>query len=121
MGFNVIYFPPIHPIGKTNRRGKNGWIGVGIRIFRVDNPHTKPFNFWKWLIDGINNEYKDVVFLSEAFTKPSVMYELSKLGFHQSHFSGIGRVSLIIFSIGNESSLLSEMKILGIRGKLKFM
>ena len=200
MGFNVIYFPPIHPIGKTSRRGKNGiipsgkgdpgspwaignasgghkainedlgtmddfrqliksasetgieialdialqcspdhpyvkehpewfyhrpdgsirfaenppkkyydiyplnfqcenymelwkeirsifefWIGVGIRIFRVDNPHTKPFNFWKWLIDGINNEHKDVVFLSEAFTKPSVMYELSKLGFHQSY------------------------------------
>ena len=200
MGFNVIYFPPIHPIGKTNRRGKNGiipsgqgdpgspwaignaagghkainddlgtlddfreliqsaseldieialdialqcspdhpyvkehpewfyhrpdgsiryaenppkkyydiyplnfqcknyldlwneirsifeyWINVGIRIFRVDNPHTKPFNFWKWLIESINDEHKDVVFLSEAFTRPSVMYELSKIGFQQSY------------------------------------
>ena len=200
MGFNVIYFPPIHPIGKTNRRGKNGiipagkgdpgspwaignasgghksinedlgtledfqllirkasemgieialdialqcspdhpyvkehpewfyhrpdgsiryaenppkkyydiyplnfqckdymglwneirsifeyWISVGIRIFRVDNPHTKPFNFWKWLIECLGNKHKDVVFLSEAFTKPPVMYELSKLGFQQSY------------------------------------
>ncbi|MHB1492102.1 MAG: alpha-1,4-glucan--maltose-1-phosphate maltosyltransferase [Thermoplasmataceae archaeon] len=200
MGFDVIYFPPIHPIGKTNRRGKNGampasqgdtgspwaignihgghnainpdlgtmedfrelvsaaskegisialdialqcspdhpyvrehpewfyrrpdgsiryaenppkkyfdiyplnfrcenwkelwdeilgifefWIGAGIRIFRVDNPHTKPLNFWKWLISSINSRYPDVVFLSEAFTKPSVMYQLSKFGFQQSY------------------------------------
>ncbi|EQD49752.1 alpha-amylase family protein, partial [mine drainage metagenome] len=200
MGFNVIYLPPIHPIGKTNRRGKNGiipisqgdpgspwaignsdgghkainpdlgslsdfkefisiagkydidiaidlafqcspdhpyviehsewfyhrpdgtiryaenppkkyfdiyplnfdcddkdslwkelksvvnyWISVGIKIFRVDNPHTKPFTFWKWLLSEIFSEHPEVVFLGEAFTKPSVMYKLSKIGFQQSY------------------------------------
>ncbi|MHB8360448.1 MAG: alpha-1,4-glucan--maltose-1-phosphate maltosyltransferase [Thermoplasmataceae archaeon] len=200
MGFNVIYLPPIHPIGKTNRRGKNGiipisqgepgspwaignsdgghkainpdlgslsdfkefisiagkynidiaidlafqcspdhpyviehpewfyhrpdgtiryaenppkkyfdiyplnfdcddkdslwkelkgvvnyWISVGIRIFRVDNPHTKPFTFWKWLLSEILSEHPEVSFLSEAFTKSSVMYKLSKIGFQQSY------------------------------------
>jgi len=61
------------------------WIEQGVRIFRVDNPHTKPFAFWEWLIDGIKKEYPDVLFLSEAFTRPKIMYQLAKLGFTQSY------------------------------------
>ncbi len=61
------------------------WIEQGIRIFRVDNPHTKPFDFWEWLIAGIKTKYPEVLFLSEAFTRPKVMYRLSKLGFTQSY------------------------------------
>jgi starch synthase (maltosyl-transferring) len=61
------------------------WIGKGIRIFRVDNPHTKPFSFWEWLIKEIKEGYPDVIFLSEAFTRPKVMYRLAKLGFTQSY------------------------------------
>jgi starch synthase (maltosyl-transferring) len=61
------------------------WIEQGVRIFRVDNPHTKPFAFWEWLINGIKQEYPDVIFLSEAFTRPKVMYQLAKLGFTQSY------------------------------------
>jgi starch synthase (maltosyl-transferring) len=61
------------------------WVEQGIRIFRVDNPHTKPFRFWEWLIDDIKMSYPDVIFLSEAFTRPKVMYELAKLGFDQSY------------------------------------
>jgi starch synthase (maltosyl-transferring) len=61
------------------------WIGHGIRIFRVDNPHTKPFAFWEWLIDGVKAEHHDVIFLAEAFTRPKVMYRLAKLGFTQSY------------------------------------
>ncbi len=61
------------------------WIEQGVRIFRVDNPHTKPFDFWEWLIDGIKKEYPDVIFLAEAFTRPKIMYRLAKLGFTQSY------------------------------------
>ncbi len=61
------------------------WIGHGIRIFRVDNPHTKPFIFWEWLINDIKKDYPDVIILSEAFTRPKVMYRLAKLGFTQSY------------------------------------
>ncbi len=61
------------------------WIDQGIRIFRVDNPHTKPFDFWEWLITDIKNRHPDVLFLAEAFTRPKVMYELAKLGFTQSY------------------------------------
>jgi starch synthase (maltosyl-transferring) len=61
------------------------WIEKGIRIFRVDNPHTKPFSFWEWLIKEIKEKYPDVIFLSEAFTRPKVMYRLAKLGFTQSY------------------------------------
>ncbi len=56
-----------------------------IRVFRVDNPHTKPFHFWGWLIGEIKNKYPDVLFLSEAFTKPKVMQQLAKQGFTQSY------------------------------------
>lgn len=61
------------------------WIDQGIRIFRVDNPHTKPFRFWEWLISAIKREYPEVIFLSEAFTRPKVMHRLAKLGFTQSY------------------------------------
>jgi starch synthase (maltosyl-transferring) len=61
------------------------WVKQGVRIFRVDNPHTKPFSFWEWLIREIKSEDPDVLFLAEAFTRPHVMYRLAKLGFSQSY------------------------------------
>jgi starch synthase (maltosyl-transferring) len=61
------------------------WIEQGVRIFRVDNPHTKPFSFWEWLITDIKTSCSDVIFFSEAFTRPKVMYRLAKLGFTQSY------------------------------------
>jgi starch synthase (maltosyl-transferring) len=61
------------------------WIGHGVKIFRVDNPHTKPLPFWKWLINKIHRKHPDVLFLSEAFTRPKMMYTLGKLGFSQSY------------------------------------
>ncbi|HEX6863231.1 MAG TPA: maltotransferase domain-containing protein, partial [Thermoanaerobaculia bacterium] len=61
------------------------WIGQGVKIFRVDNPHTKPFPFWEWAITEIKKEHPDVLFLSEAFTRPKIMYRLAKLGFTQSY------------------------------------
>ncbi|MBW3661308.1 MAG: alpha-1,4-glucan--maltose-1-phosphate maltosyltransferase, partial [Gemmatimonadetes bacterium] len=61
------------------------WIGQGVKIFRVDNPHTKPFPFWEWAIREIRAEHPETIFLSEAFTRPRVMYRLAKLGFTQSY------------------------------------
>jgi starch synthase (maltosyl-transferring) len=61
------------------------WIQNGVRIFRVDNPHTKAFDFWEWMIRGLKKQYPDVMFLSEAFTRPNIMYWLAKLGFTQSY------------------------------------
>ncbi|HEX4214219.1 MAG TPA: alpha-amylase family glycosyl hydrolase, partial [Candidatus Dormibacteraeota bacterium] len=61
------------------------WIDQGVRIFRVDNPHTKPFGFWEWLIEGLKKDYPELIFLSEAFTRPKVMHRLAKLGFSQSY------------------------------------
>lgn len=61
------------------------WIDQGIRIFRVDNPHTKPLAFWQWLIGGIRRDHPDVIFLAEAFTRPKVMQYLAKIGFNQSY------------------------------------
>ena len=61
------------------------WIEQGVRIFRVDNPHTKPFTFWEWLISEVKADYPEVIFLSEAFTRPKIMYRLAKLGFSQSY------------------------------------
>jgi len=61
------------------------WISKGVKIFRVDNPHTKPFPFWEWAIAEIREEHPDVIFLSEAFTRPKIMYRLAKLGFSQSY------------------------------------
>jgi len=61
------------------------WIEQGIKIFRVDNPHTKPFIFWEWLIGQVKEKYPEVIFLSESFTRPKVMYHLAKIGFTQSY------------------------------------
>src|SRR5919205_1123161 len=148
MGFDVVYLPPIHPIGTVNRKGPNStqfpggnpheigpddvgspwaigsaqgghyaenppkkyqdiypinfdndpegiyaeclrvirvWIEAGVKIFRVDNPHTKPLNFWHWLIWEVKKTDPDVLFLAEAFTRPAMMHQLAKLGFTQSY------------------------------------
>jgi starch synthase (maltosyl-transferring) len=61
------------------------WVDHGVTIFRVDNPHTKPFAFWEWLIREVRRDHPEVVFLSEAFTRPSVMEHLAKIGFSQSY------------------------------------
>ena len=61
------------------------WAGRGVRIFRVDNPHTKPVAFWEYLIKGVREKYPDTIFLSEAFTKPKMMKALAKAGFNQSY------------------------------------
>jgi starch synthase (maltosyl-transferring) len=61
------------------------WIEQGVGIFRVDNPHTKPFGFWEWLIGEIKREHPEVIFLAEAFTRPKLMHRLAKLGFSQSY------------------------------------
>ena len=61
------------------------WIEQGVRVFRVDNPHTKPFRFWQWLIPRFKAAHPDVLFLSEAHTRPKVMYRLAKVGFCQSY------------------------------------
>ncbi|MFN8533446.1 MAG: alpha-1,4-glucan--maltose-1-phosphate maltosyltransferase [Dehalococcoidia bacterium] len=61
------------------------WAEQGVSIFRVDNPHTKPFHFWEWLIAVMRKDYPETIFLSEAFTRPKVMYHLAKLGFTQSY------------------------------------
>ena len=61
------------------------WVEAGVRIFRVDNPHTKPLPFWRWLIGQINRDNPDVLFLAEAFTRPKMMKRLAKEGFQQSY------------------------------------
>jgi starch synthase (maltosyl-transferring) len=61
------------------------WAGRGVRIFRVDNPHTKPVAFWEYLIEGVREKYPDTIFLAEAFTKPKMMKALGKAGFNQSY------------------------------------
>jgi starch synthase (maltosyl-transferring) len=61
------------------------WAGEGVRVFRVDNPHTKAFPFWEWALARVRESYPDAIFLSEAFTRPKVMHRLAKLGFSQSY------------------------------------
>jgi starch synthase (maltosyl-transferring) len=61
------------------------WVDQGVKVFRVDNPHTKPFPFWEWLIGEVKRNHREVIFLAEAFTRPKVMYRLAKLGFSQSY------------------------------------
>jgi starch synthase (maltosyl-transferring) len=61
------------------------WIAHGVRIFRIDNPHTKALPFWEWMIGEIKEQHPDVLFLAEAFTRPKLMYRLAKLGFSQSY------------------------------------
>jgi starch synthase (maltosyl-transferring) len=61
------------------------WVDRGVKIFRVDNPHTKPLNFWQWLISNVKAKDPDVLFLAEAFTRPAMMHELARIGFTQSY------------------------------------
>jgi starch synthase (maltosyl-transferring) len=61
------------------------WVDQGVKLFRVDNPHTKPLPFWEWLIGDIRSRHPDTVFLAEAFTRPKLMYRLAKIGFSQSY------------------------------------
>jgi starch synthase (maltosyl-transferring) len=61
------------------------WVAKGVRIFRVDNPHTKPLPFWEWCIRDLKREWPDLIFLAEAFTRPKIMYRLAKAGFTQSY------------------------------------
>jgi len=61
------------------------WLDQGVRIFRVDNPHTKPFGFWEWLIGDVKRTHPETIFLAEAFTRPNVLFRLAKLGFTQSY------------------------------------
>lgn len=75
------------------------WIDQGVRLFRVDNPHTKPVGMWEWLIGQVKRKHPDVVFLSEAFTRPAMMKELAKIGFGQSY---------TYFTWKNTSSELTE-------------
>jgi starch synthase (maltosyl-transferring) len=69
------------------------WIEQGVKIFRVDNPHTKPIAFWQWAIADINKQFEDIIFLSEAFTRPKIMASLAKVGFTQSYTYFTWRVS----------------------------
>ena len=61
------------------------WMDQGVHVFRVDNPHTKPFDFWEWMIRDLKKKNPEVIFLAEAFTRPNIMYHLAKLGFTQSY------------------------------------
>ena len=87
-------YQDIYPINFDNdpkgiyaecRRVLQVWIDCGVKIFRVDNPHTKTLNFWQWLIEDVKKDHPDVLFLAEAFTRPPMMHELAKLGYTQSY------------------------------------
>lgn len=65
------------------------WIGHGVKVFRVDNPHTKPVSFWEWLIRSVNETHPEVLFLAEAFTRPAMMHTLAR-----SVFTSRTRISL---------------------------
>ncbi len=67
------------------RRVMQVWIDHGVKIFRVDNPHTKPVEFWQWLIEDVARDHPEVIWLAEAFTKPAMMHTLGKIGFQQSY------------------------------------
>ncbi len=84
---NVEFYaePPIASLWLALRDIVLFWIGHGIRIFRVDNPHTKPLPFWEWMIGDVRSRHPDVIFLAEAFTRPKMMYRLAKIGFSQSY------------------------------------
>ncbi|WP_410053293.1 maltotransferase domain-containing protein [Cellulosimicrobium cellulans] len=72
-------------IAREIRRVLQVWIDHGVTAFRVDNPHTKPLSFWQWLLADVRAAHPDVVFLSEAFTRPAMMLNLARVGFHQSY------------------------------------
>jgi starch synthase (maltosyl-transferring) len=67
------------------RRVIQVWIDHGVTLFRVDNPHTKPLDFWEWLLADVREDHPEVIFLSEAFTRPAMMQTLARIGFHQSY------------------------------------
>ena len=67
------------------RRVVQVWIDHGVKIFRVDNPHTKPVEFWQWIIADVAKDHPEVIWLAEAFTKPAMMHTLGKIGFQQSY------------------------------------
>jgi len=73
------------PLWRALRDAVLYWVSQGVRVFRVDNPHTKPLPFWQWMIGDVQARHPDVLFLSEAFTKPKMMYRLAKIGFTQSY------------------------------------
>jgi starch synthase (maltosyl-transferring) len=77
--------PDPRPLWEEMRRVLEHWIAHGVKIFRVDNPHTKPVKFWGWLIRSIQDRHPDVIFLAEAFTRPKMMKVLAKTGFTQSY------------------------------------
>ena len=77
--------PAWEPLWNELRSIIEHWIAQGVRIFRIDNPHTKPFAFWEWLLREVRRERPDVIFLAEAFTRPQLMYRLAKAGFNQSY------------------------------------
>ncbi len=89
------HYQDIYPIDFESRDWRNlwkalhevvtFWVAQGVHVFRVDNPHTKPFAFWEWLIRAVQRDEPRVIFLAEAFTRPKVMAELAKLGFSQSY------------------------------------
>ena len=85
------------------------WVDRGVRIFRVDNPHTKPIGFWEWLIRTVRAEHPDVVFLAEAFTSPARMYALAKAGFSQSYTyftwkNSVGELTEYVSELAGEAS-----------------
>ena len=82
---NVAFYAPgaAPALWEALRDVMRFWIDQGVRIFRVDNPHTKPLPFWEWLIEDIRARDPDVIFLAEAFTRPTMMYRLAKVGFSQ--------------------------------------
>jgi starch synthase (maltosyl-transferring) len=82
LNFDTLDAPALHAACKAVL---DHWIAHGVRIFRVDNPHTKPVAFWEWLIAAVKAEHPDVIFLAEAFTRPAMMKVLAKVGFTQSY------------------------------------
>ena len=84
---NVAFYGEgsIPSLWKALRDAMLFWVREGVRILRIDNPHTKPIPFWRWAIAEINDRYPDVIFLAEAFTRPAMMKQLAKVGFQQSY------------------------------------
>ena len=84
---NVDFYAPdaIPGLWLELRDVVSGWVNEGVKIFRVDNPHTKPLPFWQWLIEDIRSQHPEVMFLAEAFTKPAMMARLGKVGYSQSY------------------------------------
>jgi len=87
--YPLNFWPPRDPdrvaLWRACREILEYWIAQGVRVFRVDNPHTKPIAFWEWLIPSVQEEHPGVVFLAEAFTRPRVMEKLAEVGFTQSY------------------------------------